>query len=246
MRDNISFTVPMTYTALTATASMLNKLADDLLPTVASTVPRLSKTDIDEVYASLTEELSHKDVETGSPGIDPSYIEPEAKNVFASPIMDTATPQTITTEAELDAAGLPWDERIHSSAKTKTVKGFWKYLKGVDREVLVPQVEAELKGVVPKLESAQYAEDQQKADLMPQPVTSATGTSTPPAPPAPPAPTDSLSNVTTFAQLVTGITKNSIDELRVNAVLANVGLTNFALLGARPDLIPEVAKQLGL
>lgn len=45
----------------------------------------------------------------------------------------------------LDSAGLPWDKRIHSGAKTKIKKtGTWKPLRGVD-SALVAQVEAELR-----------------------------------------------------------------------------------------------------
>lgn len=54
---------------------------------------------------------------------------------------------TVTTgnEAEFDAEGYPWDERIHSSAKSKTAKGMWKKRKNVDDAVRAA-VEAELKG----------------------------------------------------------------------------------------------------
>lgn len=51
-----------------------------------------------------------------------------------------------TDATTLDKNGLPWDSRIHSAAKTFNADGTWKYLRGVDREVLVPQVEAELRG----------------------------------------------------------------------------------------------------
>lgn len=45
----------------------------------------------------------------------------------------------------LDSAGLPWDKRIHSGAKTKIKKtGTWKPLRSVD-SALVAQVEAELR-----------------------------------------------------------------------------------------------------
>lgn len=53
-----------------------------------------------------------------------------------------------TDATTLDKNGLPWDSRIHSAAKTFNADGTWKYLRGVDREVLVPQVEAELRGAV--------------------------------------------------------------------------------------------------
>lgn len=48
------------------------------------------------------------------------------------------------TDTELDAAGFPWDDRIHASTKTKTVDGYWKRKRGVSEE-LVGQVQAEFK-----------------------------------------------------------------------------------------------------
>lgn len=56
-----------------------------------------------------------------------------------------------TDASTLDKNGLPWDSRIHSAAKTFNADGTWKYLRGVDREVLVPQVEAELKAMMSKV-----------------------------------------------------------------------------------------------
>lgn len=55
---------------------------------------------------------------------------------------------TVTDSSELDARGLPWDSRINAATKTKDKAGNWKYKVGVDREVLVPQVEAELRAAL--------------------------------------------------------------------------------------------------
>jgi hypothetical protein len=48
---------------------------------------------------------------------------------------------------------IPWDERIHASSKSKNADQTWRYKKGVDRITLVPQVEAELLGKTPELET---------------------------------------------------------------------------------------------
>lgn len=53
-----------------------------------------------------------------------------------------------TDASTLDKKGLPWDSRIHSTAKSFNADGTWKYLRGIDREVLVPQVEAELRAAM--------------------------------------------------------------------------------------------------
>ena len=48
----------------------------------------------------------------------------------------------------VDDAGLPWDERIHSSNKKLTAKGLWTKRKGVDASTIA-SVEAELRGGAP-------------------------------------------------------------------------------------------------
>ena len=44
---------------------------------------------------------------------------------------------------ELDKTGIPWDERIHASTKTKTADGCWKAKRGIAPEIL-SGVQAEL------------------------------------------------------------------------------------------------------
>ena len=44
---------------------------------------------------------------------------------------------------ELDAAGIPWDSRIHAKTQTKTAKGMWKKGKGID-PTLMTTVTAQL------------------------------------------------------------------------------------------------------
>ena len=41
------------------------------------------------------------------------------------------------SEQDLDSAGRPWDARIHTKVKTKTVNGQWKLLRGVKPALLV-------------------------------------------------------------------------------------------------------------
>ena len=50
-----------------------------------------------------------------------------------------------TDATTLDVNGMPWDSRIHAKTKTRNKDDSWKYAVGIDREVLVPQVEAELR-----------------------------------------------------------------------------------------------------
>jgi hypothetical protein len=254
-KDSITLTVPLSYIALTATAKMLHGLAEQM----AGSQPHIDPTPVEVFRSPLVEAVAD------SSGMAPEFIDPnpspEAKTVFAPPppVAETLAPISMAEVADsratapvetedLDANGLPWDARIHAATKTKDAKGNWKYLRGVDRDVLVPEIEAELRETM----GDDGAWDAVDADPNAQPDghIGTIITDTPPAPPAPPAPvaptaTPSTS-VTTFAQLVTGITSKSIPEDKVNAALAVVGLQHFALLGARPDLIPTVAGHLGL
>jgi len=58
------------------------------------------------------------------------FTEPEA-NFTPSPTEDITGVQG----EELDATGIPWDERIHTSTKTQTQKGFWKRKPRVEDDV---------------------------------------------------------------------------------------------------------------
>lgn len=86
----------------------------------------------------------------------------------------------------LDARGFPWDSRIHAKTKTQNKDKTWKYAVGVDKEVLVPSVEAELR-------EQGYGQPQGAAATTPPPVNTAapgapTNAATPGAPGLPGAP----------------------------------------------------------
>lgn len=78
--------------------------------------------------------------------------------------------------AELDANGLPWDVRIHSSSKNKNADNTWRYLRGGDVD-LRAAVEAELR--------AGLAGGQSETPPPPPPVTN-TGSGQSDTPPPPP------------------------------------------------------------
>nr|UVX62861.1 MAG: hypothetical protein [Bacteriophage sp.] len=104
-------------------------------------------------------------------------------NANKSSAPEVETPVNIGHETDattLDKAGLPWDSRIHAKTKTTNKDGTWKYAVGVDREVLVPQVEAELR-------AAGYGQTEQPT-TPPAAVTPPPGAPTPAATPGlPPA-----------------------------------------------------------
>jgi len=137
---------------------------------------------------------------------------------------------------KFDTDGLPWDERIHAATKTTTQDGRWKKKRGVDAE-LVMAVESELRNSE-GCEPLGVDEDDRYKTL----VEDRAAAVTPPPPPPPPPPASDM----TFAELIKGITENQINPDTVLKAIQSVGLANAGELFARPDLIPQVARELGL
>lgn len=108
----------------------------------------------------------------------------DAPTVSTAPVADTisepSTPAAPSAQSELDANGLPWDARIHSSSKNQNADGTWRYLRGGDVDQRAA-VEAELR-------AAGYGQvTEAQTPPPPPPVTQAANEPTPP-PPAPPVP----------------------------------------------------------
>ena len=159
---------------------------------------------------------------------------------------DTAEPSapTIVNGVEVDSAGLPWDRRIHSSAKSKIKDGTWKKLRGVD-DALVAQVEAELRQsmnpVAPVAEPVQTA-----APTPPAPEVAAAPVAEPvqaaaPTPPAPaPAPAPAATNATpvSFADAMkkyaAAKAKNVISDAQAAEFCQGKGLNGIASLSVCP------------
>lgn len=98
--------------------------------------------------------------------------------------------------AELDADGLPWDERIHASTKTKTAKGVWTKRRGTD-DATHDAVIAELRQQYPQAASEPAAP---AAPAAPAPVAPTTPTISVPAAAAPATP---------YTELVDWLAKNT-------------------------------------
>ena len=140
-------------------------------------------------------------------------------------------PSVTVSDVTVDAAGLPWDARIHSGAKTKLANGNWKLLRGVD-PALVASVEAELRG----------APAPAPAVSPPPPPASIAATPYAP-PPAPPAPKP-ITNAAELVNAVVAERRFTIDQ--VNAACQKVGIDNVASLLAKQDKLPDVLRQLGV
>lgn len=69
---------------------------------------------------------------------------PAPPNVPAAAAPTAPVPPANPAAVERDAAGLPWDGRIHGSTKTKNADGTWRQKRGLDPQVKIA-VEAELR-----------------------------------------------------------------------------------------------------
>lgn len=117
------------------------------------------------LQASLAETFGDPQSTAGVP-VPPDTTQPSVP--ASTPVLGAPVPSTTGTNATTvaspsshDSAGLPWDERIHSSSKALKGDGTWRYRQGVSEDTK-RAVEAELRGG-------------------PQPIA-------PPPPPPPPAP----------------------------------------------------------
>jgi hypothetical protein len=148
--------------------------------------------------------------------------------------VDNLPPTPVDNSVDLDANGFPWDERIHSGGKTKLADGTWRDKRGVevqDREVIENELKALMAVPVPELIAHAAPTDAEgRAQLTADIKENA---------PAPAA-------ITTLPQFVKAITGAKIGTLLVNEAVKAVGLESITQLGARPDLIPAVAAELGL
>jgi hypothetical protein len=137
-------------------------------------------------------------------------------------------PALNTNPVLLDADKLPWDARIHSSARSQNADGRWKKKRGVD-DMIVSVVESELRGVMA---------------LPSVPVVIPAAPLTPPTPPAPPTMAAPAAPLAPFPALLLKITGAKLDMNQVTAILQPMGIASLPILAARPDLIPSVEAQI--
>lgn len=167
---------------------------------------------------------------------------PNPAGVAPAPSAPVA-PSTPAPGVELDSKGMPWDERIHASTKTKLVSGEWKAKRGVD-PALVASVEAELRIRTTDV-SVGYAPAPAPAALgvPPAPV----APFVPPAAPLPPAATGAPSvsaDPETFEQLMpritAAVTQGILPPTAVTAACAGQGLASVVALQQQPQFVPLV------
>jgi len=272
--ENLSLTIPLLESALRNASSMLSGMADDMsTPGLGSVKDRMhgqvtgrftrtTEPEAELVKDTLVPEtgngtlagwtLNGKPI-VGSVGEDTSEVgelvsETIGEETHGSKFAPTVTADTPDAAPDardtvsLDGEGLPWDPRIHSSSKALLVKSpqGWKKKRGLDAEV-VAEVEDELR--------------QAMSVPAPSPVVVPAPSNPFSAPPIPfgeePEPQEDPNHsvsapITTFPGLMQATTGSGVSADRVQEAVASVGLQSLPLLAARPDLIPAVAKHLGL
>ena len=136
-------------------------------------------------------------------------------------------------DLDVDADNVQWDERIHSSSKAITAKGVWKKRKGVDAA-----------------EHARITAELQSLEVAPAAPAPAAPAAPPAAPAAPAAPAPAAASAWTWPKMIKAITggmyDKQFDAATVNAVLADRGIEELALLSPHVDKFDSVAKALNL
>lgn len=192
----------------------------------------------------------------GAPGA-PAQMTPPAD--FVAPGMTPPAPQTGLGAArrDVDAAGWPWDARIHAEPPTKTDKGLWRASRKAGASAGRPQVEHELRslgyGVVnpppapAPIAQPQLTPEQQAALLHAQ----VQGQGTPPAPsptpmPQPPAPAPG--NQRQFPALMmrvqAGIMSKILNHDWLKLTYTNMGIASLMTLMQAHDQIEAIHQML--
>lgn len=177
------------------------------------------------------------------------------------PVAPPVAVASAAASAEVDKAGVPWDARIHSSAKGVKRDGTWKLMRGVDKS-LVTMVLHEITpkshvvagvivpaGTVTPVTAAQPVAPPAIPMAPAVPVAPAihTAAGTVPAGPVATPALNPVQQFQAFMQLVqAGQAAQTLTHVQVSEAVAAEGLPQVQLLITRPDLIPAVKVRLGL
>lgn len=263
MSNMITLNVELSPEALRRQSLMLGQMAD-----VIEMLPKSGNAG-DQLIEDLNKGQTQTPPAPPAPPISAAVPLPSA-----TPTPPPAPPAAPTPgpgiAGEVDADGLPWDGRIHSSSKKMTADGRWKVARNMDPET-VKKVRAEL---IALRDAAKGGAPVAPAPVAPAPAPIASTVATPPAPPAPPAAPPAAPP---FVNLMTGqppappaapapapapvaddpaeqakkftavlnhissaINAKQITAPQVNEVLSKHGIPQLGLLSKRPDLFDIV------
>lgn len=164
--------------------------------------------------------------------VDPAHM--QAASSTPAPAA-AAEDEEVDVTGVVDADGLPWDPRIHSSSKQLVADGTWRKRRNTAKE-LFAEVEAELRGL--------SAVDAPIPAPPPPPPPAAVAF----ANPAPPPPAAADNQLDLFIRGVTvKMVDRSLDAAELHRVLAHYNVEN-GLLGLKDhaSLIPMLAVQFGV
>lgn len=146
-----------------------------------------------------------------------------------APTDPTKVPSTVPA-TDADAAGLPWDARIHSRTKSKNIDGTWKLMRGVNP--------ATVKAVKDELQQRTASPAIYTGHVPGTPVV---------VPGIPPAPV-SVATVADFPSLMTKATQSIeaglITPDRILQIVKEMGLNSLAAVATRPELISIVMDRI--
>ena len=153
-----------------------------------------------------------------------------------------AVPTTHAGGVDLDAKGMPWDNRIHAESKGKIADGTWRKKRNLD-PTLLATVEAELR----QLMGAPAAPV--TANLPTASVSPAVAAPLPPAAPQAPVvgevPADARAMfVALVGRASAAIQGQKVTQAEVNQCCADAGVPALPLLANRLDLVAQVAAHI--
>lgn len=227
---------------LMATAKYVQDIADSLYGTenvFIPTPPFKSEADDQNRMITALPELKDSCLKTSEPLLPPmlasSAISVNTPNPFSKPPVTEPKSKVL-----LDSQGLPWDDRIHARTKTKSTNGQWKLMRGVDPR-LAERIINELKNVYP------MPLIEVKNEL---PIPSSVHSSIP-LPPADAILTTSLPPPSeTFPTLMNKITDlvaaGKLNHAQVQKACLDVGIPSLPVAASRPDLIPQISRNIDL
>lgn len=192
--------------------------------------------------------------------LPPAALVPPAPTPANAAPIAAPLPPSPAGSVDLDSRGLPWDDRIHASTKTKIANGQWKAKRGVD-EATVTAVEQELRARLAVAVPTPAPAPATVGEAWPIPATDAAavfgGGAVAPAPfvppaapslPAPPAAPSELAAPATFEQLMprisTAVVGGTLPATALNAACVSVGLPSVVALQTSPQNIPAVWEYL--
>jgi len=165
--------------------------------------------------------------------------------------------------SDLDAEGMPWDERIHASTKTKTATGVWKAKRGVDKTLVTLVRQSYQNGMTaqPLVNMPQHQVGEPIAKVeQPDPylvykgpqvtpiILQETQSPTQPAVTIPTPPAPPIEPEITYAQLMStidhAVVAGRLNHSDVLQILKQHGFESLVIVPSRKEMIPVIYQDI--